>query len=315
MLKKFLLEVLMNKKSKLALFSFIPLVIICVTFRVIQYAFAVDFNTGFLKADAGVHRYSLTFCLILSFIIYLSLALLDKSKNSKAFTIKKEEISPKLLKVFGFSLILSAVTIVIKIPEVIKAGRKEYLLLFFMFFGILMLVCAGFYILVKGRVDGVSALLFAGIAVYVVLRSSMFFLDRMVVLSVPQYILEILSRLSLVFFLLSLARMMLDSEKKFTRLTVIVMGLFSATMIFTTELGAFFTTFVADENVFELVAYPHGENLFMGIFTLVGIIMLYCGKVNKPVETGDLTESIPDVDNKNITQTSDVESLENSENS
>lgn len=308
----------MNKKSKLALFSFIPLVIVCIIFRMTQYAFVIDLHTGFFKSNAGFHRYSLTSCLFLSFIIFLSLALLDKRKKSKAFTINKDQLSPKLLKAFGFLLILSAVTIVIKIPEVINAGKKEYLLLFFMLFGIVILSSAGFYILTKRAVNGVSALLFAGIAVYVVLRTAMLFLNRMAVLSVPQYVLEILSRLSLVFFLLSLARMMLDSEKKFTRLTAIVMGLFSATMIFTTELGAFFAAFIADESVFELVADPHGENLFMGVFALFGVIMLYCGKVNTPIETSDLTENISCIDNKDTAQNSNtgiIESTDNSENS
>lgn len=301
----------MNKKSKLALFSFIPLVMICITFRVIQYSFAVDFNTGFLKLDARIHEYALVLCLAFSFIIYLSLAILDKSKKSKAFTINKNQVSPKLLKVFGFSLILSAVTIVIKIPEAISAGRKEYLLLFFMLFGIVMLACAGFYILIKRTIDGFSGLLFAGISVYVVIRAAMFFLNRMVVLSVPQYILEILSRLSLVLFLLSFARIMLDAEKRFTRITAIVMGLFSATMIFTTEIGPFITSFVVDANNIDSIADSHGENLFMGIFALLGVVLLYCGKVKKRVEAGDLTESIPDVGVKTSPENLDTENSEN----
>ena len=286
----------MNKKSKIALFSFIPMVIFCIGIRTIQYANAVDLNTGFFKNNAGFFKYVLAILLGLAFVLFLSLSLLDKGRGSKAFSIKGEQVSQPLLKAFAFSLIVSAAMIVIKIPEVISEGRKHYLLLFAMLVGVVFLAISGFYIVAKRKFDRFTALFFAGVSVYIVIRSGMLFLSRMVVASNPQYVLEILSRLSLVFFIYSFARVMIGAEKKFTRITAIVMGLFSSLIIFTTEIGSFITLFIVDVSYLDVIK-PSPENLFMGVFALLGVVLLYCGKVKKSPAT-ELPDDLPDVGSK-----------------
>ena len=300
----------MKNKSKLALFAFIPVTILCFFVRAVQYAYAVDLQTGFFKDDAGFLRYSTLLVLALGFVIIVSLTILDKIKNSKAFVRKTDQFSPTYIKVFGFLLLISAATIGIKLPEAISGGRKMYPLFAAMLFGTIILAATGIYALAKKRFDRYFALLLSGVAIYVALRAGMLFLSLMVVSSVSQYVLEILSRVSIVYFLFSFGRIILNAERKFTRVLTVISGLFSSLLIFTTELGAFAAIFFTDLSQADLIASPNAENLFMGVFELFAVIMLYCSPLLKIVETtsgvkatiqnteDDLTEGLPDIDDK-----------------
>ncbi len=224
----------MTKKS-VPMLLFIPvMLIVCLAVRVIQITMGTDMTSGMLYYDNGfLMNYGYYILLAVTFIGAFALSFLNKKGNEE---LEPENITSWRAAVIGFALMLLGACAVYEGYVELKAITPSSIIIFIDFlFGAAFIVMA-FIILYFKEFNPALGFSFSAGAVYFTVRGIAVFLDRMVIVGIPEYLIECLSViLSAMFFMLT-ARFLSGNSGKMTKFLLYSSG--AADCVLTLSSGA-----------------------------------------------------------------------------
>lgn len=216
----------MTKNSKLSLFAIAPAFVLGFLARFFQITNGTDFSTGFFHDENGFFmNFAFYGLLILTLAAVIALCLLDKKRGSAYFenNIPAAVVDMRAVAV-GFPLLLAGAMAAYEGYLQINTLTPSAFLIFVDFFFGAAMVILGFVILYKKEITlGIGFSLIIP-AVYYTLRGICVFIDRMVIASVPEYLLECLTIISMGVFFMLLAKLLSGNESKRTRTAVSAVG-------------------------------------------------------------------------------------------
>lgn len=239
----------MTKNSKFSLFAIIPAFLLCAAARFFQVSDGTDFSTGFLYNENGfLVNFAFNGLLILTLVAVIALCILDKKRGSAYFEndVRGTMVDMRAVAV-GFPLLIAGALAAYEGYLQMGALTPSAFLIFVDFlFGALMIV-QGFVILYKKEITAALGFSLVIPAVYYTLRGICVFIDRMVIASVPEYLIECLIIIGMGVFFMLLAKLFSGNESKRTRTAVSAVGITVSVM----TLSSAVATIAAD------LLYPH----------------------------------------------------------
>lgn len=222
----------MKNNSIISLIAAIPAFILCTVVRYIQIAGGTDFTSGFLKNENGfLINYGFYGLVILTLAAVVALGLYDKKKGGALYTNELPScLTDAKAVMIGFPLVIVGSLAAYEGYAQVNSLTPSGFLIFIDFvFGGAMLI-QGFVILYKkemGVGQGFSLII---PALYYTLRGVGVFLDRMVVASVPEYLIQCLSIIGFASFFMLLSKLLSGNEAKHTRTALTAVGASTAVM-------------------------------------------------------------------------------------
>ncbi len=254
----------MIKNSRFSFFAIIPAFLLCFIARFFQITNGTDFSTGFLYNENGFFMNFMFYgLLILTLGAVIALCFVDKKRGSAYFEndVRSTMVDTRAVAV-GFPLLIAGAMAAYEGYLQMNALTPTAFLIFVDFFFGAAMVILGFVILYKKEITPAVGFSLIVPAIYYTLRGICVFIDRMVIASVPEYLIECLTIIGMGVFFMLLAKLFSGNESKRTRTavsavgaTVSVMTLASAIatiaadMIYTHDIG---TRIVANANDAEL---------------------------------------------------------------
>lgn len=213
----------MSKNSKLSLFAIIPAFVLCFAARYFQIAYGTDFSTGCLYDDNG---FALNFAFYALLIIALAAAIIlgivDKKRGSAFY--RGGAVTDGRAVMVGFPLLIAGALAAYEGYVQTKALTPSGFLIFVDFlFGAAMLALA-FVILYKKEITAALGFSFIIPAIYYTLRGIAVFNDRMVISSIPEYLIDCLTVIGMGVFFMLLAKLLSGNEGKNTRTALCAVG-------------------------------------------------------------------------------------------
>lgn len=259
----------MTKNSKFSLLAIIPAFVLCYAVRLFQIAHGTDFSTGFLYDENGFFvNFAFNGLLILTLAAVIALCILDKKRNSAYFTndVRVTMVDMRAVAV-GFPLLVAGALTAYEGYLQMKALTPSGFLIFVdFFFGILM-VAQGFVILYKKEITAALGFSLIIPAIYYTLRGICVFNDRMVVASVPEYLVECLTIIGMGVFFMLLAKLFSGNESKRTRIAVSAVGTTVSVMILSSAIATIAADFIYPYGVGErIVANANDAELYRQTF-------------------------------------------------
>ncbi len=188
-------------------------------------------ETGFLLKENGfLINFGFYGLMLLTLAAVTLLGLLaDKKKNGAYYTNDISVMVDGRAIMLGFPLLMAGAMTVYEGYMQTKALTPSAFLVFVDFvFGALMLIL-GFIVLYKKEVSKLIAFSLVIPAVFYMLRGIAVFLDRMVVASVPEYLIECFTIIGAAIFFMQLAKLLTGNETKHTRTLLCSVGAVTAT--------------------------------------------------------------------------------------
>ena len=240
----------MKKNSMLSLFAAIPAFVLCLVMRFLQLAGATDFRTGFLFDDCGFFMdFGYYGLLILTLVAAVVLCVFDKKRSGAFFTNEISGLVDTKAILIGFPLLIAGALAIYEGYMQTKALSPSAFLMFVGFiFGGLMVVQA-FVILYKKEIKAGLGFSFVIPAVYYTLRGIGVFLDRMVVASIPEYLIECLCIIGYAVFFMFLAKLLSGNEAKHTRTTLSAVGITTAVMTLSNAIAVILADVISPNGV------------------------------------------------------------------
>lgn len=216
----------MIKNSKFSLFAIIPAFLLGFLARFFQISGGTDFSTGFLYNENGFFlNFAFYGLLILTLGAVIGLCFLDKKRGSAYF---KNDVSSTMVDMravaVGFPMLVAGVMAAYEGYLQMSALTPSAFLIFVDFFFGAAMAILGFVILYKKEITPAVGFSLVLPAVYYTLRGICVFIDRMVIASVPEYLIECLTIIGMGVFFMLLAKLMSGNESKRTRTAVSAVG-------------------------------------------------------------------------------------------
>ncbi len=216
----------MIKNSKFSLFAIIPAFILGFLARFFQIANGTDFSTGFLYNENGFFMNFVFYgLLILTLGAVIVLCFLDKKRGSAYFEndVRSTMVDMRAVAV-GFPLLIAGAMAAYEGYLQMSALTPSAFLIFVDFFFGAAMVILGFVILYKKEITPAVGFSLVVPAIYYTLRGICVFIDRMVIASVPEYLIECLTIIGMGVFFMLLAKLLSGNESKRTRTAVSAVG-------------------------------------------------------------------------------------------
>ncbi|MBQ8171420.1 MAG: hypothetical protein IJZ95_05480 [Oscillospiraceae bacterium] len=309
----------MKKNSMLSLFAAIPAFLLCLVMRFLQIAGATDFRTGFLFDDCGFFMdFGYYGLLILVLIVTVLLCILDKKRSGAFFTNATAGIVDAKAILIGFPLLIAGALAIYEGYMQTKALSPSSFLMFVGFiFGGLMVVQA-FVVLYKKEIKAGLGFSFVIPAVYYTLRGIGVFLDRMVVASIPEYLIECLCIIGYAVFFMFLAKLLSGNESKYTRTTISAVGITTAVMTLSNAIAVILADVISPNGVSVRIvtnaneaemaeqyaiasgkygyfmSYMSWTDVVIAVTIVLTLVALY--KANKPASIGEQENAETTVD-------------------
>lgn len=204
----------------------IPAFVLCFAARFFQLAGGTDFSTGFLYDENGfLLNFAFYGLLIITLGAVIALCILDKKRNSAYFTndVHTTMVDMRAVAV-GFPLLVAgAMTVYEGYLQMNALTHSAFLIFVDFFFGAAMVIL-GFVILYKKEITPAVGFSLVIPAIYYTLRGICVFIDRMVIASIPEYLIECLIIIGMGVFFMLLAKLLSGNESKRTRVAVSAVG-------------------------------------------------------------------------------------------
>ena len=240
----------MKKNSMLSLFAAIPAFVLCLVMRFLQIAGATDFRTGFLFDDCGFFMdFGYYGLLILVIIAVVVLCILDKKRSGALFTNETSGIVDTKAILIGFPLLIAGALAIYEGFMQTKALSPSAFLMFVGFILGGLMVVQAFVVLYKKEIKAGLGFSFVIPAVYYTLRGIGVFLDRMVVASIPEYLIECLCIIGFAVFFMFLAKLLSGNEAKHTRTTLSAVGITTAVMTLSNAMAVILADIISPNGV------------------------------------------------------------------
>lgn len=221
----------MKNNSMLSFLAAIPAFILCAAVRFIQITGGTDMNTGFLIDENGfLLNFGFYGLLIITFAAVIALSVLDRKRGGAFFTNDIGGMTDAKAVMAGFPLLLAGALAVYEGYAQTQAMTPSGFVIFANFILGAAMAVLGFVILYKKEIGKGLGFSFVIPAVYYTLRGIAVFLDRMVVASVPEYLIECLSIIGFAVFFMLLAKLLCGNEGRLTRISLAAVGVTVAVM-------------------------------------------------------------------------------------
>ncbi len=239
----------MIKNSKFSFLAIVPLFILGFLARFLQIANGTDFSTGFFYNENGFFMSFMYYgLLILALAAVIALCFVDKKRGSAYF---KNDIRSTMVDMravaLGFPMLVAGAMAAYEGYLQMNAMTPSAFLIFVDFFFGAAMVILGFVILYKKEITPAVGFSLVVPAIYYTLRGICVFIDRMVIASVPEYLIECLTIIGMGLFFMLLAKLLSGNESKRTRTAVSAVGVTVSVM----TLASAIATIAAD------IIYPH----------------------------------------------------------
>ncbi len=222
----------MTKNSKLSLIAAIPAFIALFVVRLLLVAKGTDFDTGFLYDENGfLINFSFYGLLIITLAVLIVFSILDRRKGSSCHTSDFSAFVDAKAVMMGFPLLVAGSIAMYEGYMQTGALTPSGFIIFVDFVLGAAMTILGFIILYKKEFTPLLGFCMIVPALYYTLRGIGVFLDRMAVVTVPEYLIECLFYIGAAIFFMQTAKLMTGNETKTTRVMITVTGLTSALML------------------------------------------------------------------------------------
>lgn len=213
----------MTKKSNIALIASAAFALVAAAFRSFQLLVTVDYSEmGFFSTDAGFFASNGFYVLLIAAAAVLIIgAILDRKKDSAAFTRSADTLTPKHTMALGIVFLVGAC---LRLYDIIfnfnglSVGFFGEALIFAVFAAI------GFMNLSRVKLKPSTGYFMLVIAVSYTLKAADLFMGDTVIIRVSDELILLLSYVASVLFFLALGRFISANEAKNTRLKLVIFG-------------------------------------------------------------------------------------------
>lgn len=208
----------------------IPAFVLCFAARYFQIAYGTNFSTGSLYIGNGfLLDFSFYGLLIITLAVTIVLGIADKKRGSAFY--RGGAVTDGRAVMVGFPLLVAGALAAYEGYMQTKALTPSGFLVFVDFlFGAAMIILA-FVVLYKKEITPALGFSFIIPAIYYTVRGIAVFSDRMVITSVPEYLINSLTIIGMGVFFMLLARLFSGNEGKTTRTLLCAAG--STTVVLT----------------------------------------------------------------------------------
>lgn len=212
--------------------------LVSLIFRVFQLIVAVDYGEmGFFDPDAGfIAAGGLYILLIITAGLLIAGAILDKKKESGAFTRTADTLGSKQTAILGFAFLAGACLRLYELVFKFSGFGLSFVgeaLIFVLFTAI------GFMILSSRRLKPSVGYLHMVICVSYTLKAASLFMQDTIIVRVSDELLLLLSYVGSVLFFLALGRFIAGNESKLTRYKLFIFGGITAALSLCASLAGY----------------------------------------------------------------------------
>lgn len=223
--------------------------LLCLAGRICQIGACTDMTTGFIYYEIGALGglcYYLPVALLFG-LMFLTTAL-DKKKGGP-IACEPSDIVDGRAVAMGFGMVLvGALAVYHGIEEKNAVSPIPFAMYAdFILGGIIALT--GFATLYFKEFKPWLGFAYASGACYFVLRGVLVFIERMVIVSVPEYLIECLCLIGMSVFFMMLAKYLSGNEDKRTRQALCIVGVPTAVMALSSSLATIICDFVMPEDI------------------------------------------------------------------
>lgn len=307
----------MKKNSIISLLAAIPAFILCTIVRLLQITGGTDMQTGVLFDDNGfLLNFGYYGLLIITAAAVAGLCFLDKKKGSSLFSNDIRGFVDGKAIMLGFPMLIAgALALYDGYAQSTSLTPSAFLMFVNYLFGGVLLIL-GFVVLYKKEIKPGLGFCMCIPAIYYTLRGMCVFLDRMVVASIPEYLIETLSIIGAAIFFMLLTKLFTGNEGKMTRTVISAVGITTSVMCLSNTVAVILADVMNINGVGERIvtstidaeranqamlawgrlgyhmAYPCWTDVVFALGILLVVVAMYItDKPESPAESIDVTES------------------------
>lgn len=297
----------MRKNGKITLAVLAAGIVLSTAVRCYVIAAYTDMKTGFLyHGDEPL-------CNILYYGIILAAAVMSiftsRAGEKDMVVGSAENIPVGGAVVTGFlSLGAGMLSAYEGITELRAISPMLFLTVVDLLFAIVLLVI-GFATLYKKRFTAGLGYTYSLIGVYCVFRGLYSFMNRMVIVTVPEYLNETLSLICMAVYFLMIGRYLSGNETRRTSGAVCFWGTWASSLVLSSALGTFIASFAASGEVSERIVFSTYAaesfrqasrgidaynmvitpwvNIVMGVMVIVSVVMMFLSPARSSLDDPD----------------------------
>lgn len=288
------------KNSKISLWVLVAGFVICLIGRIYQIVGCTDMTSGFLYFEDGIAAklvYYLPLVLVLAGAV--AAAILDRKSGTLASADVSDMVDGKAA-VIGFGMLITGICAVYSGLEKMDATYCIPLSMYIDFiFGAGMVVVAFITLYKKEFSAGLGFSYVVG-SVYFMFRGIMVFLERMVIATVPEYLIDTLIAIFAACFFMLFTKLFSGNGQKNTRAALCVVGTCTAVLSLSSAIATIAAKFIAPEEISSRIAYTRAAadfyyqsrggkdaymltftpwvNVAVGLIAAATVIVLLCKK-------------------------------------
>lgn len=288
------------KNSKISLWVLVAGFVICLAGRIYQIVGCTDMTTGFLYFEDGIAAklvYYLPLVLVLAGAV--AAAIFDRKSGTLAAADVSDMVDGKAA-VIGFGMLITGICAVYGGLEKMDATYCIPLSMYIDFiFGAAMIIVAFITLYKKEFSAGLGFSYVVG-SVFFMFRGIMVFLERMVITTVPEYLIDTLIAIFAACFFMLFTKMFSGNGQKNTRAALCVVGTCTAVLSLSSAIATIAAKFIAPEEISSRIAYTRAAadfyyqsrggkdaymlaftpwvNVAVGLMAAATVIVLLCKK-------------------------------------
>lgn len=295
----------MKKNGRITLAVLAAGVILSMMVRIYVIVAHTDMLTGFLYHGEELLCNGLYYGIVLAAMIAAVFTARADDKRCAA-PRTAGDINGARAAVLGFLTLLMGLFAAYEgIAEIRAITPTAFLIISDLFFSAVLMVIA-FVTLYKKRFTPGLGYSYSLIGAYCVCRGIYCFMNRMVILTVPEYFIECLSLIGMSIFFVLLGRFLSGNETKLTRISLCFWGVGSASLVLSSAFGTLISSFAAPEEIrcrivyssyaaesfrqssagidaYKMVIVPW-TNVFMGLLIAASLVVMFMKPNVKTVE-------------------------------
>lgn len=294
------------KNSKISLWVLVAGFVICLVGRIYQIVGCTDMTSGFLYYEDGIAAklvYYLPLALVLAGAVVA--AIMDRKSGTLAAADVSDMVDGRAA-VIGFGMLITGICAVYSGLEKMDAAYAIPLSMYIDFiFGAAMVVVAFITLYKKEFSAGLGFSYVVG-SVYFMFRGIMVFLERMVIATVPEYLIDTLTAIFAACFFMLFTKLFSGNGQKNTRAALCVVGTCTAVLSLSSAIATIAAKLIAPEEISSRIAYTraaadfyyqsHGGkdaymmtftpwvNVAVGLMAAATVIVLLCKKKTEKAE-------------------------------
>lgn len=216
----------MTKTYSRSLPAMIVTILALTVTRYIQFAVAVDFETGFFNPASGFIAPLYYIVLGLGFAALLISSSLDRKARQALFYKKPAQLDESACLLFGLLFIVAAVGTILTGSSTghTGAGREALINLLVKILGVLGFAAAGIVLCRQRRAGTAAGVLMLIPAAYCTLKAMRIFLEYFILLQLSDHLIRMIAYLLMALFFLAAGRILLQTDARRTRQRFLICG-------------------------------------------------------------------------------------------